>query len=235
MAPTQSRSIDARELNHNTLAEQGTADAWNYDTSRRLDILVDEFFKNMDLTGKEVLDVGCGLGYFSERMVQRGAKVLCTDLGPELVQTTIKRAGCDGIIADALNLKQALGDKRFDIVISSECIEHTPNPYQAARSMCEVLKPGGYLSISTPNLPWQPVVRMATKLKLRKYDCLENFSSWSGLTRAIETSDMHILERQGCHLFPFQFKMHGLSTWCDRRFQALRAMMINICILAQKN
>ena len=42
---------------------------------------------------------------------------------------------------------------QFDVVVSSECIEHTPDPAEAVRQMVLVLKPGGLLAISTPNLP----------------------------------------------------------------------------------
>ena len=46
-------------------------------------------------------------------------------------------------------------------------IEHTPAPYEAVKQMSGVLKPGGLLSISTPNIVWQPVVQTATRMKLR--------------------------------------------------------------------
>lgn len=185
--------------------------------------------------GKDALDVGCGLGFFSKRLHDRGANVLAADLGPSLVERTIKLVGCEGRVADALRLEETLGANRFDLVVSSECIEHTPDPYRAVRQMCRVLKPGGYLSLSTPNIVWSPVVKLASALKLRPFDGLENFSSWSGLRRVLAESGMTVVREHGLHLFPFQFRLHGLSTWCDNHMQFTRGLMINICILAQKN
>ena len=49
--------------------------------------------------------------------------------------------------------------------------------------MIKVLKPGGLLAISTPNLVWWPVVKAATMAKVRPFDGLENFSTWRGLKR----------------------------------------------------
>ena len=144
------------------------------------------------------------------------------------------RAGCPAIVADALNLTETFGRNRFDVVVSSECIEHTPAPPEAIAEMLAVLKPGGLLSLSTPNLVWLPVVRLATALKLRPFDGYEHFSTWSSIRRAIQSGGAAVEKQRGLHLFPFQLPLHALSTWCDRHLQVLRPVMINICVLARK-
>lgn len=199
-----------------------------------MEILVDRFLGALPLEGKTVLDVGCGLGFFSERLVERGATVIACDLGEALVRRTVRRCSCRGIVADALNLRQTLRPASFDIVVSSECIEHTPDPPRALREMIAVLKPGGHLSISTPNLLWYPAVRFATLARLRPFDGYENFSTWNGLRRVLSDEGMQILEEYGLHLFPFQLPLHGLSRWVDHHLQWARALMINICLFARK-
>src|SRR5688572_21058079 len=52
-----------------------------YDTRRRVETLVDDFLPDSFVKGKSVLDVGCGLGFFSERLRQRGAHVTACDIG----------------------------------------------------------------------------------------------------------------------------------------------------------
>ncbi len=205
-----------------------------YDTTRRVEVLIDDFLDDDVLVGRSVLDVGCGLGYFSERLVQRGAVVTACDLGPTLVERTRSRAGCDGVVADALHLVEQFGEGRFDVVVSSECIEHTPEPGVALREMAGVLKRGGTLAVSTPNLVWQPVVRLATKLKLRPFDGHENFSTARSMRRELGAGGVDVTRVEGLHLFPFQFGMHGLSRWCDRNLQALSPAMINLCVLGVK-
>ncbi len=100
--------------------------------------------------------------------------------------------------------------------------------------MLAVLKPGGLLSLSTPNIVWQPVVRAATRLKLRPFDGYEHFSSWASLRRTVQGHGGEIVRERGLHLFPFQFGLHALSVWCDEHLQAARGLMINICLLARK-
>jgi 2-polyprenyl-6-hydroxyphenyl methylase/3-demethylubiquinone-9 3-methyltransferase len=228
------RQIDHRELIHERLAGSFEHLLSAYDTQRRVETLVDEFLGSARLIGKRALDVGCGAGHFSKRLTELGAQVIGCDLGPELVQQTRQFGGCEAVVADALNLSDFFETNFFDVVVSSECIEHTPQPYVAVSQMARVLKSGGFLAVSTPNLLWWPVVKVATMAKLRPFDGFENFSTWRGLRCAFENEGLDIVEERGLHLFPFQFGFHGLSTWIDGHFQGMRAAMINICLLGRK-
>lgn len=231
---TSARTATAKELSHDRLGAKFEKALSSYDTRRRVETLVDEFLVPLDIRGKKVLDVGCGLGFFSQRLADSGAIVTACDIGPSLVMETAKRVGCTVVQADALALTATFKQDEFDCVVSSECIEHTPDPQRAVKEMTRVLKPGGYLSLSTPNLLWYPVVRAATLLKLRPFDGYENFSTWSSLRSLLEESGMEICEQKGLHLFPFQFRLHRLSRWVDENAQGLRGCMINICLLARK-
>jgi 2-polyprenyl-3-methyl-5-hydroxy-6-metoxy-1,4-benzoquinol methylase len=228
------RAFSDKELCHERLGDRFATALSSYDTRRRVETLVDDFLSDEMVGGKNALDVGCGLGFFSQRLVERGARVEACDIGPNLVEKARLRAGCAARVADAMYLTDEFGLDRFDVVVSSECIEHVPVPLEALRQMIAVLKPGGYLSISTPNRLWHPVVRAATMLHLRPFDALENFSSWQSLRRELEIHNVEVIREHGLHLFPFQIGLHRLSTWCDRQLQSCRSVMINICILGQK-
>ncbi|MFD1152113.1 class I SAM-dependent methyltransferase [Saccharothrix hoggarensis] len=231
---TSSRVPDEREYVHERLGADFERALSSYDTTRRVETLIDDFLPDDLVRGKEVLDVGCGLGYFSERLHERGARVTATDLGPNLVEATRRRVGCHAEVADALRLVEHFGPDRFDVVVSSECIEHTPDPAAALRQMAGVLKPGGHLAVSTPNLVWSPVVKLATRLGLRPFDGFENFSTWRSLRDPLRDGGVTVVRRHGLHLFPFQFGAHGVSRWCDARLQALNPLMINLCVLGRK-
>lgn len=228
------RQFDERELSHDRLGDRFAEALSDYDTMRRVETLVDGFLSDEMVCGKATLDVGCGLGFFSERLAQRGGDVIACDIGPSLVERTRQRAGVRAEVADALRLVDHFGTERFDLVVSSECIEHTPSPAEALRQMADVLKPGGYLAFSTPNLLWYPVVRAATLLKARPFEGYENFSTWRSLRTTLDLSGIDLVREFGLHLFPFQLRLHGLSRWADDHLQALRGLMINICILGRK-
>ena len=228
------RTISEKEYTHERLGDKFETALSNYDTCRRVQTLVDEFLGRETLAGQKVLDVGCGLGFFSARLVERGASVTACDIGPELVKKTSQRAKCEALVADALALEAVFGPGTFDGVVSSECIEHTPDPRQAIRQMAAMLKPGGWLSLSTPNLAWYPVVAAATKLRLRPFDGYENFSSIWALRRTFKVCGLAVEREYGLHCWPFQLPCHRLSAWCDRHMQFARGAMINLCFLGRK-
>jgi len=228
------RIVNRQELVHEAMGD-GFADALSlYDTQRRVQVLVDDFLPDAIVAGKKVLDVGCGLGFFSRRLVERGAVVTACDIGTGLIDRTKRFAGCDAVVADALDLRGQFGTEAFDVVVSSECIEHTPDPARAIAEMLAVVRRGGYLSLSTPNIVWNPIVRLASAMRLRPFDGFENFSSWSAIRQRVAAGGGTIVMERGLHLFPFHLPLHTFSSWCDERLQSMRSVMINICVLAQK-
>ena len=228
------RTISDKEMCHERLGGRFHEALSDYDTKRRIDVLIDEFFEGHEVRGKRAIDVGCGLGFFSRRLREFGADVVACDIGPSLVEHAAKFAGCKGVRADCLHLAGEFGESQFDLVVSSECIEHTPDPAEAVRQMIKVLRPGGLLAISTPNIVWLPITLLATRLRLRPFNGLENFSSWNGLRRTLEQNGVHVLREKGLHLFPFQLPLHRMSRWTDERLQIARCLMINICMLGKK-
>src|SRR5437868_9441840 len=225
------RHIDPRELTHERLGIHAFDDALSqFDTQRRLEVLVDEFLPDPVVKGKQVLDVGTGLGFFAERLQRRGAHVTAIDIGEKLLTEVQARVGCKCERVDALAIAEHFGPARFDVVISSECIEHTPEPMEALSQMAIVLRPGGYLSVSTPSLLWYPAVRLATMLGLRPFDGLENFSTFGRVRQVMNREHIDVMREKGLHLFPFQFNLPRVSRWCDEHLQWVRELMINICV-----
>lgn len=235
-ADSASRSLPPTSLEqaHDALGDYFAQWVSKYDTRRRIEVLVDAFLSDHMIRGKAVLDVGCGLGFFSRRLKERGADVTACDIGHNLVERVRREVGCRCETADALRLVEHFGREVFDTVVSSECIEHTRSPQRAVEQMIGVLRQGGHISLSTPNRLWQPVVRTATALRLRPYCGRENFSTWRGLRRLMRRNGVSVLREHGLHLWPFQLGFHRLSTWCDANTQFLRPLMVNICMLGRK-
>ncbi len=225
---------DEKTLSYERMGDRFEEALSQYDTQRRVEVLVDRFLSDEMVAGKSALDVGCGLGFFAERLAQRGAQVVACDIGLGLVRRSSQRASCSGVVTDALRLTECFGSGSFDLVVSSECIEHTPDPEKALEELAGVVRPGGYLAVSTPNVIWYPVVRAATLLRLRPFTGYEHFSSWRSMRATLESADVEVLEQYGLHLFPFQAGLDRASRWCDEHLQGLRWAMINLCMLGRK-
>jgi ubiquinone/menaquinone biosynthesis C-methylase UbiE len=116
----------------------------HYDLQRRIEVIFDQLLAGKDLKGRRLLDAGCGTGYFSRRALSTGAKVTSVDIGENLLKEARKKGVPQPVASDITRL--GFADDTFDVVVSSECIEHTPSPETAVSELVRVLRPGGILS-----------------------------------------------------------------------------------------
>lgn len=108
------------------------------------------------LSGKRVLDVGCGGGILADSMARKGADVLGIDLATKalkVAQLHALEAQTDGVAyreisAESLAAEQPAG---FDVVTCMEMLEHVPDPARVVTACAELVKPGGYVFFSTIN------------------------------------------------------------------------------------
>lgn len=98
--------------------------------------------------GLQVLDLGCGDGTTALPEARLGADVLGVDIAANLVAAGNARAQAAGLAncrfqqGDASDLHE-LGDERFDLVVSIFGAMFAPKPFDVAREMVRVAKPGG--------------------------------------------------------------------------------------------
>jgi SAM-dependent methyltransferase len=92
---------------------------------------------------RRVLEVGCGMGNFAERVARETtAEVVATDLSPRMVDVARER-GLDARVADVQALPFADGD--FDCAVANAMLYHVEDLDQALAELARVLEPGGQL------------------------------------------------------------------------------------------
>jgi len=101
-----------------------------------------------------VLDLGCGAGYTSVALAQRGHQVTALDCEPAMLDMALRRAQEAGIsmtvsLGDAHDLPFA--ESSFDLVLALGLIPWLHAPHKALGEMRRVLKPGGFLVLSSDN------------------------------------------------------------------------------------
>src|SRR5580693_8350628 len=98
--------------------------------------------------GLKVLDLGCGDGTTALPEARLGADVLGVDIAKNLVEAGKKRAKEEGLTnckfqeGDASNLHE-LKDQSFDMIVSIFGAMFAPKPFDVAKEMVRVTKPGG--------------------------------------------------------------------------------------------
>jgi ubiquinone/menaquinone biosynthesis C-methylase UbiE len=100
----------------------------------------------------EVLDVASGEGYGSALLAVKSRRVTGVDINADCVQHATERYTTPNLRYLQANAESLpLPDGFFDVVVSFETIEHCVNPMAALAEMKRVLKPRGFLVISTPD------------------------------------------------------------------------------------
>lgn len=205
----------------------------SYDLSRRLKAVFDDMLGGMPLSGLRVLDVGCGTGEFTLLAQHKGANVISLDIGYRLLEVARGKGVLTPVVADALVLP--FESESFDLVLSSECVEHTTNGSQAVQEMIRVLRPDGRLVLTCPNRAWRWLVVSATWLGLRPYAGIEEPPSWGTLEEWIDLAGGRILMHHGLHAVPFQLPLAELLLpRLDRLLAPVQRHFINQCLLAIK-
>jgi SAM-dependent methyltransferase len=145
--------------------------------------------------GARVLDAPCGgAAALTLALIEKGFQAIGADVDPE----------AEALLGNAfsnvdLNAALPWPEHSFDAVFSTEGIEHLENHFSFLREMCRVLKPGGTLVLTTPNIT-------ALRSRVRFFG-----SGFFGRdTRPLNESSRHPLHHIGLATFAeLRYELHG--------------------------
>lgn len=122
--------------------------------------------------GAAVLDVGCGTGYGSQMLAGRARRVLALDYDADAVAYAREHYPAPNLayaVAEANALDaEAVGEEPYDLAVSFQVIEHLPDPGGFLDRLKKLVRPGGTILLTTPN-----VKRPATERHENPLHCSE--------------------------------------------------------------
>jgi SAM-dependent methyltransferase len=100
-------------------------------------------------SGDNVLEVGCGSGYFLQALKEKGVRAE----GLELNTKACEKAAAKGLVVFRRLLEEhrRVEQKKYDVTCSFQVLEHVTDVHSFISSSLEILKPGGKMIIGVPN------------------------------------------------------------------------------------
>jgi SAM-dependent methyltransferase len=103
---------------------------------------------------RTVLDVGCGIGQNGAAVKRTGARVTGIEIAPEALARAARvldEVLAADITSDAA-VREALGDRRFDLLLFADVLEHTADPLAVLQRLLPHLEEDGHVIVSLPNV-----------------------------------------------------------------------------------
>ncbi|MDD3020631.1 MAG: bifunctional 2-polyprenyl-6-hydroxyphenol methylase/3-demethylubiquinol 3-O-methyltransferase UbiG [Alphaproteobacteria bacterium] len=172
-----------------------------------------------DLTGKSILDIGCGGGLICEPMARLGAKVTGIDADQSAIKVATAHAK-----AQKLDISYFCGAaeilvkerKKFDAITALEILEHVSSPLAFVDLCAQLLKPEGKVIFSTLNRTWKSYglgIFLAERVLSWAPPNTHQWNKFirpSELSRMVEASGMNVESACGLAYRPLQgeFALH---------------------------
>jgi ubiquinone/menaquinone biosynthesis C-methylase UbiE len=223
-----------KEIQHGRfLAKHGAGEIWNWESpagrqrwKRRVQMLSSHL-----RPGMTILEIGCGTGYFTRELTRRGADIVAIDVSPDLLEIAKAKYSAPNVryeIQNAYALTYA--DAMFDSVVGSSILHHLEIE-EALREIYRVLKPGGTIYFTEPNM-LNPQIAMQKNIpwiKRRLGDSPDEtaFFRWS-LRRLLEQTGY-----RDVRIDPFDFLHPKTPVPLIDRLNALGRFLENVPVISE--
>lgn len=175
-----------------------------------------DLLKRYDIKADVLIDLGCGDGRLTVEMakVVGASEVYCIDVDAKALNVAASR-GLRTFAIDLSSDRFPLPDESVDLATALEVIEHLSNPDNMLREVRRVLRTGGHLLITTPNLAsW--VNRLLLLFGYQPYNCEVSTEVLAGVLWMGRT-----FAKPSGHIRPFTLKAlkellthHGFEVVC---------------------
>ena len=180
-----------------------------------LPIRLDYIQSQIDLSGMNILDIGCGGGILAESLSEKGAKVIGLDASKKTIQIAKNHAKEKNLSIDYQNMSLdeyiKTSKTKFDAIICFELIEHVPDQIKLIQDISSVCKKDAKLFMSTIN---RNIASFALAKIMAEYVLkivpegthqYKKFIKPSELVKMLETSSFSIDDIQGVKLNPIDY------------------------------
>jgi len=155
----------------------------------------------IDLTGRVILDAGCGSGYSTELITKefQPKELVAFDIMPEQIELARQRGlAANLFIGDATNIE--LPSEKFDAVFVFDILHHIPEWRRALIEISRVTKPGGVLLVEEPSKEALAEVERYFKISHPE----EARFDWPEFMKGLKGAGFRVIESKKIYLGHFQ-------------------------------
>lgn len=146
-----------------------------------------------------ILDLGCGAGWLTAYLARYG-EATGVDFAAEAIAAAQETYGTQAhyVVADAASPTLGLSDdSKFDLIVSSEVVEHVEDHQAYVHQAAAFLKPGGWLVLTTPNRRFWDDYQKDTERFQEWGQPIENWLTLDECRALLENAGFEILWREG--------------------------------------
>lgn len=224
----------SNEIEHGKyLLAHGAGEVWNWETpagrlrwARRVQMLTGHIHPD-----QQILELGCGTGYFTRELCKTGARITAIDISPELLAEARAECLADNIQFEIQNAyAMTFADQSFDSVVGSSVLHHLEVD-SALREVQRVLKDDGCIYFTEPNMmnPQIAIQKNIPALKRRLGDSPDETAFFrSSLRRKLQQAGFRQIQ-----ITPFDFLHPRASPSWIPAIQTLGEMLEKVPVLRE--
>lgn len=172
-----------------------------------------------------ILDIcsrtGNGTLYFWQK--NKVSKAVCADVSPRMQKICAQRLSEAGVSFQTKlfqELPLPFSDQQFDNILCFETVEHFPQPEKFIKEISRVVKKGGEVIITTPNIAWEPVHSIAAIFGFHHSEGPHRFISRRKLHKFMERAGLKIIKEETTVLVPAGPKvLIRFGKWFEKKFK----------------
>jgi 2-polyprenyl-3-methyl-5-hydroxy-6-metoxy-1,4-benzoquinol methylase len=169
--------------------------------------------------GKDILDIGCAVGYKKEDWMHKNIKSIANSIyGLDLDAQSVEEIRKLGFDVEQGNAQDFNLNRKFNLVHAGELIEHLDNPGGFLESVRRHLVEDGVLLLTTPN-----ALRISNFIYAATGGLRVNYEHTFWFC---ETTIRALLERKGFEIVELGYLRHETISWIRRIFLSLRAAVL---------
>jgi len=176
--------------------------------------------------------------WFRKGLIKKSYLVDFSNLLLKVADRRLEKTNFDYDLIKVIDYNLPFDDKFFDFITTYETIEHIGDVNSYIRDICRVLKVGGIMILTTPNIIWESVHWIAAIFNIHHSEGPHNFLRRQKLLKLFSENRLKVLEENSTVILPFNNnKLININEYLERTLpnRIVRLIALRRTFILQKS